>query len=176
MPRFSLSRAILIVALAAGLAACQSNEVLPPGGNPIPTPLPGEIVGTEPISQAAAIPEETVSRYLKDSIAAQVAAQQSKISLRERYQDPALTAQDLGGLIVEIAVLEDRTAVTLPKETAANAHVDLDIRVKFANGDTDTRTCQYEVNMQRGENTEGEAVWYVVNPEAFPIFVNCKKK
>jgi hypothetical protein len=167
--------AVLLV-LGAALAACRRNDVLPAGGNPIPTPRIGENVGSEPGSQAAGTPEETVGRYLRDSIAAQVAIQQTEVIMRERYQDPSLTAKALSGLVTEIAVLEDHSTITRPKENVANAHVSLDIRVKFANGDTDTRTCRYEVNMQRGQNSKGQEVWYVITPDAFPVFASCTSK
>ena len=166
----------LTLVLAVALAACRSQEVLPAGGNPIPTPQIGENVGSEPGGQAAGTPEETVSRYLRDSIAAQVALQQAKITLRERYQNPDQTEADLGGLVTEISVLEDNSKITQPKETVANAHVALDIRVEFANGDTDTRTCSFDVNLQQGQNKKGEAVWYVINPDAFPVFASCTPK
>jgi hypothetical protein len=173
----TLTRLIaLMIALAVALTACRGQEVLPEGGNPIPTPRIGEDVGSEPGSQAAGTPEETVSRYLRDSIAAQVAIQQTEIIMRERYQDPGLTAKALSGLVTEISVLEDHSTITRPKEDVANAHVSLDIRVTFANGDTDTRTCGYEVNMQRGQNAKEQDVWYVINPDAFPVFASCTSK
>jgi len=159
--------------LAIALTACKAKEVLPSGGNPIPTPRVGENVGADPDSQAAGTPEETTSRYLRDSIAAQVALQQTKIVMRERYQDPGSTSKDLSALVSEISVLTDRSKITLPKVDLANAHVSLDIRVKFANGDTDTRTCNYDVNMQRTQNAKGQTVWYVINPDAFPVFASC---
>ena len=88
---FRLTTVTLVLAVA--LAACRGNEVLPEGGNPIPTPRIGEAVGSEPGGQAAGTPEETVSRYLRDSIAAQVALQQTKIIIRERYQEPGSTTR-----------------------------------------------------------------------------------
>jgi len=166
----------LTLVLAVALAACRSQEVLPAGGNPIPTPQIGENVGSEPGGQAAGTPEETVSRYLRDSIAAQVALQQTEIIMRERYQDPGLISKALSGLVTEISVLEDHSTITRPKEDVANARVELDIRVKFANGDSDTRACQYQVNLQLRQNTKGQDVWYVINPDAFPVFASCTTK
>lgn len=166
----------LTLVLALAVAACRGQEVLPEGGNPIPTPIAGENVGAEPESQAADTPEETVTRYIRDSIAAQVAFQQAKLTLRERYQNPDQTEADLGGLVTKISVLEDNSKITKPKETVANAHVALDIRVTFANGDTDTRACTFDVNLQQGRNEKGEAVWYVINPDAFPVFASCTPK
>jgi hypothetical protein len=169
---------VLAVILALGglvlyMATRKPAEVLPKGGNAIPTPRPGEQVGADPTSQAAAQPEQTFDRYIHDSIAAQVALQQAKINMRERYQNPGVTVQDLGGIVTEISVLEDRTTFTLPKQDVSNAHADFDIRLTFADGDTETRTCRYDVNMQQGTNTAGAAVWYVINPDAFPVFNSC---
>jgi hypothetical protein len=170
----TLARAGL-AALAAGLilTACRAMDGLPAGGNPIPTPRLGEEIGVEPESQAAADPEETFRRYIRDSIAAQVALQQAKISMRERYQDPDVTVQDLGGIVTDIAVLEDRTSFTLPRTDVSNAHAEFDIRLTYADGDSETRTCRYEVNLHQSANLEGQPVWYVINPDAFPVFVSC---
>jgi len=49
------------------------------------------------------------------------------------------------------------------------------VRVKYADGDTQTFTCKYDVSLQRGANTQGANVWYVINPDAFPLFVNCAR-
>ena len=160
------------------LAACGGKEVLPEGGNPIPTPIKGENVGDAPDSQAAATPEETFSRYIDDSIAALVAGQSQKLSLRARFQNPEQTEKDLGGLLSEVNILEDRTKIKKVTDTSTNAtaNVDIDIRVKWADGDTESFTCNYAVTLQSGENKEGETVWYVINPDAFPVFVNCTRK
>lgn len=174
--RLFLYAALGAVVFALTLAACSPSEVLPKGGNAIPTPRAGEEVDASPDSQAAAKPEDTFTRYIRDSIAAQVALQQSKIAIRERYQNPDVTEQDLGGIVTEIAILEDRTTFTLPKQDLSNAHVEFDIRLTYADGDTETRTCRYEVNMQQGANTNGASVWYVINPDAFPVFNSCSAR
>jgi hypothetical protein len=172
-----LIKRLAMVALVTLLTitACLGSEVLPEGGNPIPTPREGELVDALPDSQAAATPEETFTRYMRDSIAATVAVQQTKINMRGRYQEPGQTLDDLSGLVSEIAVLEDRTEITSPKDTAANAKVDLDVRVLYADGDTQTFTCKYDVSMQMSANDKGDNVWYVINPDAFPLFVSCTR-
>ena len=157
------------------LTACLGSEGLPEGGNPIPTPREGELVDSLPDSQAAATSEETFARYIRDSIAATVAVQQTKINMRGRYQEPDQTMEDLSGLVSEIAVLEDRTEISSPKDTAANAKIDLDVRVTYADGDTQTFTCKYDVSMQMSANDKGDNVWYVINPDAFPLFVSCAR-
>ena len=60
MSKTKLLFRLMLCALAASvvLAACR-NEVLPQGGNPIPTPRAGVDVGNAPDSQAAATPDET---------------------------------------------------------------------------------------------------------------------
>src|SRR5258708_30877696 len=93
-----------VLALAVLLAACSSKpEVLPAGGNPIPTPIVGVDVGSAPDSQAASSPDDTYKRYINDSISALVDAQKQKINMRERYQNPTQTKADLGGLLTEIS-------------------------------------------------------------------------
>jgi hypothetical protein len=166
----------VLAALVLVFAFRKPAEVLPKGGNPIPTPVPGEEVGPALASQAAAAPEETFQRYIHDSIAAQVALQQAKVNMRQRYQNPDITAQDLGGIVTDISVLDDRTTFTLPQQNVSNAHAEFDIRLTFADGDSETRTCSYQVNMQQGVNSAGAAVWYVINPDAFPVFNSCTVK
>ncbi|MBM4423776.1 MAG: hypothetical protein FJ030_10330 [Chloroflexi bacterium] len=174
MTKTTLLFRLMLCALAVSiaLAAC-GNEVLPQGGNPIPTPRAGEDVGNAPDSQAAATPDETFTRYVNDSIAAQVILQSQKLAMRQRYQNPDQTLQDVGGLLTEITVLENRTKVNQYNDTNATANVDIDICINYADGDSETRTCKYQVALQQGENSKGESVWYVINPDAFPVFSNC---
>lgn len=176
-----LLKLMALAAVAAfALAACGQQEVLPQGGNPIPTPIEGENVGDAPSSQAAATPEETFSRYLKDSLGALVAQQRQKLELRQRYQNPEQTKEDLGGLLSEINVLEDRTKIKKVTDTSTNAtaNVEMDVRVVWADGDQESFTCKYAVTLQQAENEAGETVWYVINPDSFPIFASgvCARK
>lgn len=166
-----------IAVLAVLLAACSSKpEVLPQGGNPIPTPIAGTDVGSAPDSQAAASPEDTFRRYINDSIAALVDSQQQKINMRQRYQNPDQTKLDLGGLLTEVSILEDRTKIKQTNDNNANATVDMDVRIKYADGDSESFTCLYQVILQSAVNVKNATVWYVINPDAFPIFVSCKRK
>lgn len=162
--------AILVAAL--GACSTSSTEVLPAGGNSIPTPIVGENVGMSPESQAASAPEETVKRYLKDSIAGLVAVQTQKITLRQRYQNPDQTKQDLGGLLTAVNILEDRTKIKKANanSTSATANADIDVRVTWADGDTQSFSCKYALNLQAAQNANQETVWYVINPDIFPIF------
>ncbi len=138
--------------------------------NPLPTPLPAEEVGTQAQAGAMDTPEGTWSNYLRDIIAEQVAQRVSKINLLERYQNPAITRQNLGGLVKNILLVEDRTTFTI-SGGAASATTDFDIRLEYANGDVETRTCSFLVRL---EKDEASGIWYVLNPEALQIFSVCQ--
>lgn len=186
-----MRKALLIVATllaAAALSACGAvtglvaaddgpppEEVVPEGGNPLPTPRPGVLVGDNPESQASSDPNVTYERYIFDTIAAQISLQDVQRAMRQRYQDPGITEQDLGGLLTDIAVLEDRTEVEQTRDDVAYANVDMDIRISWADGDTETRTCNYQVNMHAVETEDNIVAWYVINPEPFPVFFSCYK-
>jgi hypothetical protein len=76
----------------------------------------------------------------------------------------------VGGLLTEISILEDRTEISKPTDTSANANVAMDVRIKYADGDSQSYTCTYKVVMQSGANAKNETVWYVINPDVFPAF------
>jgi hypothetical protein len=164
---------VAVVGLILALAATACSAPFGIGGeegNPLPTPQPGIDVGAEAESAARETPEETWEVYLEDSIAEQVARQEGKITLLERYQDPAITAQNLGGTVTDIDLVEDRTEFNIRGGTLAFTQTEFDVRLTFANGDTDTRTCAYDVSM---EFNEDDGVWYVVNPQELAVFVVC---
>jgi hypothetical protein len=170
-----------LVILAMALSACnvgRPTEVLEEGGNVIPTPVEGTDVGEGASSQAAGTPEETFSRYMTASLGSLVALHQQRIELRQRYQNPSQTLEDLGGLVTEIDVVDDRTEVKKVNENSTNAtaNVDVDVRVGYADGDRQTFTCNYAVTLQQAENEDEEEVWYVINPAEFPLFVSCRLK
>src|SRR5262245_18284373 len=109
--------------LAMVLTACYAGrptEVLEEGGYVIPTPIQGTSVGEEAGSQAAGTPEETFSRFLAASFATLVSQQKANIELRQRYEDPEDTKQDLGGLVTDINILEDRTEIKKVNENSTN--------------------------------------------------------
>jgi hypothetical protein len=137
--------------------------------NPLPTPLPAEDVGEEAASAAKDTPEGTWTNYLRDIIAEQVSDRAQKITLLERYQDPAITAANLEGLVEDIDLVEDRTEFNTGGGLA-NSNADFDIRLTYANGDTDTQNCRVQVNM---EFNEDDGVWYVINPAPLQIFAAC---
>lgn len=171
--------AVAVLGLGLLLAACSDAQ---PGlrtsggesrqageGNPIPTPIPGEEVGEEPQSAARDTPEGTWEGYLRDMIAFRVAELHNKIRLLERYENPDHTAQNLGGLAQDITLLEDRTSWNI-RGNSASSLVEFDVRVTYANGDTDTRTCEFEVYM---EYNEEDGVWYVLSPRGLANEVYC---
>ncbi len=164
-----------LLLLIFSLSACSGGGSLPvvgggnDEGNPIPTPLPAVDVGEE--AQAAAVdsPEGTWENYVRDIIAEQVLRQESKLTMFERYQRPETTAQNLGGIVTDIDLVEDRTSFnTTPSSASANA--EFDIRLTFANGDTDTRTCRFPIALEYDQEKE---VWFVVNPDALAVFAVC---
>ena len=164
---------VLALVLTLLLSGCGTVRGLLGGGdsgNPLPTPLPSEDVGEQAQSAAKDTPEATWESYVRDVIAEQVKRQQARINLFERYQDPDITVQNVGGLVQDIDMVEDRTVFNITGGTLASSNVDFDVRLTFANGDTDTRTCRFNVGM---EFNDEDGVWYVVNPEPLAIFVVC---
>jgi hypothetical protein len=137
--------------------------------NPLPTPLPGEDVGEAAASAAKDTPEGTWTNYLRDIIAEQVSDREQKITLLERYQDPSITSANLEGLVEDIDLVEDRTEFSTGGGIA-NTNADFDIRLHYANGDTETQSCRVNVSM---EFNEDDGVWYVINPAPLQIFAAC---
>jgi hypothetical protein len=173
---------IVLILLVAGVAAFllfglgdagPLAGLLPGGntGNPLPTPRPGIDVGSGARSVAKDTPEGTWDSYVQDTIAEQVANQEAKITILERYEDPDITVQNLGGLVRDIDLVEDRTEFNVgPADTVANVNAEFEIRITFTNGDTDTRTCRFPASLQFDEE---DGVWYIVNPTELAVFVVC---
>lgn len=174
----------LVALLAVALSACgglgggnqpTATAPLPTavGGGAVaelPTPLPGEEVGTGASSGALDTPEGTWGNYLRDMIAEQNQIQASQINLLERYQDPSLTQQNLKGTLKEIKLVADRSAITLSKnDTVAIVKWDFDVQLTFANGDSNTRTCKNK----NSEIDKKESTWYVLGPAPLAVFSTC---
>ncbi len=157
--------ALFILVLALAIVGCTGDG----SGNPLPTPKPGEPIGTGARSVAKDTPDGTWQSYLRDMIAEQNTRLASKITLLERYEAPSITQRNLGGLAREISLVDDRTEFNISGNTAST-NVDFDVRLLFANGDTDTRTCRFPLSL---EFNETDQVWYVLNPKALEIFVVC---
>ena len=173
----------LLVLLAVALSACggvgggaQPTVALPTavgGGEAraLPTAPSGEEVGTGASSGAVDTPEGTWGNYVRDMIAEQNQAQASKINLLERYSDPAINEKNLGGLVKMIELVADRTKFDLnDSETVASVKAEFDIRLSFANGDADTRTCKFIVELDKKDD-----LWYVLNPQPLAYAALCSK-
>ena len=145
---------------------------IPPTPTPVPTPTPIPTPDYEDLSSLASFavdsPEGTFELYLRDSIAQQISLQREKIDIRIRYQNPSTLLQDAGGLIINVELIQDRSKRTILRESSATFEVDIDIRITFANLDTNSQTCTFTVNLEK----VGE-LWYVVSPREFPLFFSC---
>jgi hypothetical protein len=180
---------LLVAGLALVLSACslpggaaQGPEPTPaPTARPsvaeeppseLPTPLPAEDVGEQALSGAKESYQETWNNYLRDIIAEQVADRQQKLTLLQRYENPRITEQNLGGLATDIGLVEDRTTFNLTNNgTTAAGNADFDVRVTYANGDSDTRTCNPFVQIELDPD---DGLWYVINPAPLQIFSVCQ--
>ncbi len=179
----------LAVTVALTLSACSlpggtsqgPEPTVPPTPRPsvpeeppseLPTPLPTEDVGQQALSGAKETYQETWNNYLRDMIAEQVADRQQKLALLQRYENPDITAQNLGGLMTDIDLVEDRTTFNLTNNaTVASANTDFDVRVTYANGDSDTRTCRMPVALELDPD---DGLWYVLNPAPLQVFAVCQ--
>ncbi len=186
--RRSVAAVAILAALVMGLSACslpggaaEGPEPTPPpterpdtpeeAPNTIPTPLPGEDVGEQALAGAKETYQETWNNYLRDAIAEQVADRQQKLEILQRYENPAITEQNLGGLVENIELVEDRTVFNLTNNaTVASANAEFDVRLTYANGDSDTRTCNPFVSL---EYSAEDGLWYVVNPGQLQVFAVC---
>lgn len=146
-------------------------EALDDEGSTIPTPLPTVEVGDASVSAAKATPEDTWTSYLPDTIAEQVKNRRQIIDLLERYENPDVTTQRLETLVTNITLVSDRTIWnTNTSAGQSNSFVDYDIQVTYANGDTETLTCRYNVAQELDAD---DGVWYIINPGALQVFADC---
>lgn len=165
--QFKLSGVFGIALLAAVLSSCGG------AGNPLPTPRPAEEVGAGAKSQAKGTYQETWDSYLRDAIAADNQVEDIKISMLQRYQKPSSTKANLGGILKKTDLLEDRTKLAYGNQnTTASGLADFDVKMTFANGDTDTRHCKVQVSLELNPD---DKLWYVVNPGPMAVFSNCTK-
>jgi hypothetical protein len=140
------------------------------GGNPLPTPLPAEQIGSSTKSQAKDSYQATWDSYLRDSIAAGNQIEDVKISMYQRYEKPSNTAQNLGGLLKQTDLLQDRTKFNVSANNTASALADFDVKITFANGDTDTRHCKPQVAIELNPD---DKLWYVLNPAPLAVLSIC---
>lgn len=175
----SLYRSLaLILLITILLSACNRGgsdqpERIEQTAPPLPTIAEVEDVGAEALGGAAESYEQTWANYLRDAIAEQVRVREQKLSLLTRYEDPDITAQNLGGLVkdIDLIVGGDRTTFTLSNnDTVASGYADFDIQLTYANGDQDRRTCKPFVRMFKHIE---DNKWYVENPAALEVFAVC---
>jgi hypothetical protein len=149
-----------------------TTETVPPITNSTPTTIPDsdqiDIVSLSTL--AGETPEDTFDQYLVDAVAQQVSFQREKLDMRIRYQNPAALAEDMGGLILDIEIVENRSRRTILRERDASFDVEIDIRVEFADRDQSTQTCRWTVLMVRVDE-----LWYVTSPAALS-FTNCLER
>ncbi len=173
--------ALLVVSLSACGALGGGNQPAPTAALPtavgggavaaLPTAPAGEQVGTGASGGVLDSPEGTWGNYLRDMIAEANQGLASKISLTEHYANPDVTQKNLNGIAKTIELVADRTKVNLNStETVASVKADFDIRVGYANGDSDTRTCKQTVEIDKKDN-----LWYVLNPQPLAWAALCTK-
>lgn len=168
-----MSAAAAVMAL---LSACGSEGAAAGAGsgNPLPTPKPAENVGASARSAAAHSYQKTWDSYLKDALPPDNQVQGIKIAMLERYEKQSITQKDLGGIRKQTDLVADRTKFNLTNSgSTASAVTDFDVRITFANGDTSTRTCKFQVAI---EQNPADKLWYVLNPAPFPVDNVCSTK
>jgi hypothetical protein len=165
----------MVIVLAVAFSACGGPTTAGGGaGNPLPTTRPAEDVGGAASSAAKDNYQATWDSYLRDSIAAANDQQRVKLSMLQRYEKPSITAQNTGGLMKQVDLVEDRTTFNLINEqTTASAVADFDIKITFVNGDTDTRKCSVQVGIELNPD---DKLWYVLNPSALNWDSVCRAK
>jgi len=153
-----------------GQAAVAETPTAEP--TPIPSPTPTPVYDYLTVSSLAGAPQDTpegtFELYLRDSIAQQAALQRQKVSMRAHYQDPEILKQDLGGLVVDIKLIEDRSKAVELSENSVLYNADIDIEVTFADQETRLQRCNFPVNLEK----VGQ-LWYVVKPKELLVFEVC---
>lgn len=180
-----VAAALLTIALSACVAATPppTPSTQPPTASPTdtprllptdapePTPEPAyDFMTSSPIrGQPLDSPEATYELYLRDAIRQTEQIQQKRLTLRLRYEAPGVTTPDLGGLVVSVRLLEDRSTFTMPNDNTAIFSGDFDLLVTFADQSTAMRYCTWMVTLERTRN----GTWYVINPSELPLFSVC---
>jgi hypothetical protein len=140
---------------------------------PFPTLEPEQEYENSQISSLTGLPQDTpegtFELYLRDAIAQQVTLQRERIDMRVRYQEPEILEQDMGGLVTDVVLIEDRSRMNQLTDTRVVFDVDMDILVTYASGEEEQGLCRWPVNLE-----EYEGLWYVVNPSELALFVNCR--
>lgn len=158
-----------VVMLAALLSACAGGGA----GSTLPTAIPAEQIGSGASGQAADSYQATWDAYLRDSIAVANLERTNKIGLLERYELPSITAKNLNGILKQIDLVQDRTTFSLNASGGrADSNAEFDVKLTYANGDTDTRTCKIAVAIEKDPDTNK---WFMINPGPLEVFAICPK-
>jgi hypothetical protein len=139
---------------------------------PFPTPEPEPEYDYTRVSSLTGSPQDTpegtFELYIRDAIAQQVTLQRERIDMRVRYQEPEIVERDVGGLVVDVTLIEDRSRMSELSDTRVVFDVDMDVLVTYASGETEQGICGWPVNLE-----QHEGLWYVINPSELALFVNC---
>jgi hypothetical protein len=155
------------------LSACGGGQVAGGGqGNALPTVRPAEEVGSGAKSAARDTYQATWDSYLRDAIAAQNQLQDINNSMRQRYEKPSITAQNVGGLLKSVELVEDKTEWSTTGDSLAGAQAKFDVKLTFLNGDTDTRSCSIPVQVEKNAD---DNLWYVINPGPLAVLSICSR-
>jgi len=164
---------VLVAVVAMILSACGGGQVAGGGnGNAIPTPKPAESIGSGAKSAAKDTYQATWDSYLRDSIAAYNQTEDIKIGMLQRYELPSTTAQDVGGLIKTVDLVQDNTKFNTSTNNTASGLAKFDVKYTFENGDTDTRHCSFSIQIQQNQD---DKLWYVVSPGPLAVQSVCAK-
>jgi len=161
----------LLAGVMAILSACGGGQVAGGGqGNALPTVIPAENIGSGAKSAAKDSFQATWDSYLRDSLAAANQTQDIKIAMFQRYEKPSITAQNIGGIVKTTDLVQDNTKFNVSANNTASALADFDVKMTFANGDTDTRSCKLQVAIELNPD---DNLWYVLNPAPFAVQSIC---
>lgn len=137
---------------------------------PVPTPAYDFLASSPLVGSPQDTPEGTFELYLRDAISQAVQLQHKRADIRIHYDDPEILEQDLGGLVVDVDLIEDRSTFTYATDAdiSATYEVDVDILLTYGDGSTRPSQCNWTATLEKIDET-----WYVINPSDLPIFVNC---
>ena len=163
---------VLLAGVMVVLSACGGTPQVAGGGqgNALPTVRPAESIGSGAKSAAKDSYQATWDSYLRDSLAAANQTTDIKIGMLQRYEKPSITAQNIGGLVKTVDLVQDNTKWNVSANNTASALTDFDVKMTFANGDTDTRHCKVQVAIEQNQE---DKLWYVINPAPLAVQSIC---
>jgi len=165
---------VLLAVVTMILSACGGGGQVAGGGqgNALPTPVPAENIGSGAKSAAKDSYQATWDSYLRDSIAAYNQTEDIKIGMLQRYEKPAITSQNIAGLVKKVDLVQDNTKFNTSSNNTASAQAKFDVKFTFLNDDTDTRHCTLPVQVEQNPD---DKLWYVINPGPLAVQSICTK-